>query len=217
MPEPTRPALRKVCGITRACDAVHAAGAGASAIGMVFYPPSPRSVDIRAAREIAASIPTGVLRVGVFVNERPRTVARAVREVPLDVVQLHGNETPPAVDRIRSAIGTAAIWKAFRVGQGFDAAALSTFAADAFLLDTAHGELHGGTGRSFSWHLAVPAKGHGPVILAGGLDGSNVAEAVRQVAPWGVDASSRLEAMPGRKDRQKVEQFLLAAGWSGSG
>lgn len=207
---PTLPALRKVCGVTSAEDAIHAARAGANAIGMVFYPPSPRSVDIRTARDIAATVPAGVLRVGVFVNEPAERVSEAVRTVPLDAVQLHGDETPAECREVQRAVGTALLWKAFRVGPGFDPRDMAEYSADAFLLDTAHDGAYGGTGKPFAWHRAVPAVAFGRVILAGGLDGSNAAEAVRAVAPWGVDASSRLEARPGRKDPERVERYLAA-------
>ncbi|MDE0106117.1 MAG: phosphoribosylanthranilate isomerase [Bryobacterales bacterium] len=207
---PSPPALRKVCGVTSAEDAIHAATAGANAIGMIFYPPSPRSVDIRTARDIAAAVPAGVLRVGVFVNEPAERVAEAVRTVPLDAVQLHGDETPAECREVQRSIGAASLWKAFRVGPGFDPRAMAAYAADAFLLDTAHDGAYGGTGKPFAWHRAVPAMAFGRVILAGGLDGSNAAEAVRAVAPWGVDASSRLEVRPGHKDPERVERYLAA-------
>ena len=210
MRTPPKPVVRKVCGLTSSVDAAFAVNAGANATGIVFYPPSPRSVDVAAAREIVAAVPPGVLRVGVFVNETAERVGEAVRRVPLDVVQLHGDEGPADCDSVRRAIGGASLWKAFRVGPAFDPTTLRDFAADAFLLDTARSGTYGGTGHSFAWHLAVPAKRFGRVILAGGLDGSNVSNAVRAVAPWGVDASSRLEKHPGCKDPEKVARYLTA-------
>ncbi len=210
MAVPGKPFLRKVCGLTRAADALHAARSGANAVGMVFYARSPRAVDVAAARKIADAVPAGVLRVGVFVNERPGIIADTVKHARLDTIQLHGDETPSDCLRVRRASGDVTLWKAFRVGPRFEAATLRGFDADAFLLDTSHGGSYGGTGKSFAWQLAIPAKAYGPLILAGGLDGSNAAAAVRAVAPWGVDASSRLEARPGVKDRQRVERYLAA-------
>lgn len=206
-----KPALRKVCGIRRAVDARHAARSGANAIGMIFYPPSPRAIAPAEADRVAAAVPDGVRRVGVFVNERPAAIAATVRQAGLHTVQLHGDENPAECDAVRNAVGRAVeIWKAVRVGTGFDGTALATFDVDAFLLDTARDGSYGGTGEAFPWHLAAFAKPFGKIILSGGLDGSNAADAARIVRPWGVDSSSRLEARPGVKDPERVERFLRA-------
>lgn len=210
--EASQPELRKVCGVTRPADAVHAARSGANAIGLIFVPRSLRAVTPERAREIVEALPQDVSKVGVFVSERPAVVADTVRRAGLDIAQLHGNESPADCDSLRRAAGDGLkIWKTVRVGSQLDDARLGEFEVEAFLLDTAVEGSHGGTGITFPWHLAVPAKRYGKVVLAGGLHGGNVADAVRAVRPWGVDASSRLESRPGVKDPQKVARYLAAA------
>ena len=212
MLEGLQPELRKVCGVTRRADAVHAARAGANAIGLIFVPRSLRAVTPESAREIVEALPEDVSKVGVFASESPEVVADTVRRVGLDVAQLHGDESPADCDSLRRAFGDSLeIWKAVPVGSRLDGARLGDFEVEAFLLDTAVGGSHGGTGTTFPWHLAVPAKRYGRVVLAGGLHGGNVADAVRAVRPWGVDASSQLESRPGVKDPRKVVRYLAAA------
>lgn len=194
--------LVKVCGITTTEDAAAAADAGASALGFNFYPKSPRYVAPETAAEIIARTPDGVLKVGVFVNEPPESVAAIAKTAGLDVAQLHGDENaadiPPGIR----------IWKAYRVSADFKLEILGTFPADAYLLD-APGDLYGGSGHTFDWDLAVGASRQ--ILLAGGLDDSNVAEAIRRARPWGVDACSRLESAPGRKDHGRMARFIAAA------
>lgn len=211
MPAVWKPELRKVCGITCPEDARHAVQAGANAVGMVFYPPSPRAVSPTRAAQVAAAVPDTVRRVGVFVDEAPASIAATVRQARLSVVQLHGRETPERCGAVRRELGPdVAIWKAVRIGPRFDAAELEAFSVDALLLDTDRAGLYGGTGETFPWEAALAAKRYGPVVLSGGLHGGNAAEAVRTVRPWGVDASSRLEREPGLKDPAKVTRFLSA-------
>ncbi len=211
MSDAWKPTLRKVCGITRPADARLAVRAGANAVGMVFYSPSPRSVTARQAEHVASAIPEGIRRVGVFVSERPDVILSAIERARLTVVQLHGEESAEDCATVRRAVGDSLeIWKAVHVGPGFEGVNLSEFAVDAFLLDTARERAYGGTGKAFPWHLALRAKPFGKVVLAGGLDGGNVARAVRVVRPWGVDSSSRLEDRPGVKDPDKVTRFLDA-------
>jgi len=191
----------KVCGITNPGDAQLACEAGATAIGFNFYLRSPRYI----APERAAEIPTppGVRRVGVFVNESPAAIERIARTASLDVAQLHGEERPadypPAL----------AVWKAARVTVDFSAQPFLECPIEALLLDGPAGASYGGAGKSFEWRLAsaCPIR----VILAGGLDGSNVAEAIAAAHPWGVDACSRIESAPGKKDPVKMTQYLAAA------
>lgn len=205
-------AVRKVCGLTRPEDALHAASCGANALGMIFYAGSPRAVSAARAAAIADGVPHGVRRVGVFVDEDPATIADTVGKARLNVVQLHGNETPRLCGRIREKLPpNIEIWKAVRVGAEFRASALADFRVDAFLLDTARPGSFGGTGETFPWARAAAAGRYGRIIVSGGLDGANAAEAVRRAAPWGVDASSRLESEPGIKDPRKVRAFLAAA------
>lgn len=193
----------KICGITNLGDARLAVDEGATALGFVFYRRSPRAVDEEAAARIIAALPKEIWKVGVFVNENPEQILETARACGLDVVQLHGDEPPlPGPLPVR-------VWKAFRVGPSGPAVTWPVELADAFVFDAQAGEAYGGTGKTFPWSMArdFPAK----VILAGGLDATNVAEAVRQARPWGVDASSRLERVPGRKDAAKLRAFLQAA------
>jgi phosphoribosylanthranilate isomerase len=189
----------KICGITSAEDALVAVDAGASAIGFNFYPASPRYLTPEAAALIAAQLPSGVMKVGVFVDEAPASVADIARAVPLDIVQLHGGEAPVGVR----------YWRVCRVNGDSVLDLENVAGAEAILLDTAVRGMHGGTGRTFAWPLARII-GHN-VIVAGGLDAGNVREAIRQAHPWGVDACSRIESAPGRKDRMKMTDFVHAA------
>ena len=189
----------KICGITRAEDALAAVGAGASALGFNFYAASPRYLAPSAAAVIAAQVPSRVLKVGVFVNEAPESVAAIARQVKLDVVQLHGGEAPAGLR----------YWRACRVNADAVLDLESAAGAEAILLDTAVPGLHGGTGRSFAWHLARIEGWR--VIVAGGLDADNVRDAIRTARPWGVDACSRIESAPGRKDHTKMRDFIHAA------
>ena len=211
MSDAWKPTVRKVCGITRPADAKHAVRAGANAVGMIFYPPSPRSVTDSQAQRVSRAIREGVRRVGVFVNERPDVILSVIDRARLTVIQLHGDESAKDCEAVRRAVGDRVeVWKALRVGHGFDGTELSAFAVDAFLLDTARAGLYGGTGEAFPWRLALRAKRFGKIVLSGGLDGDNVAQAVSVVRPWGVDSSSRLEERPGVKDAGKVAGYLDA-------
>ena len=191
----------KICGITNRDDARAAVEGGASAIGLNFYEKSPRYVEPEEARSILEEVPPSVLKVGVFVNQAAERAAAVARDLGLDVVQIHGESAEPP--------GGLRVWRGIRVTAGFDVAALETMPAEAFLLDTPSDSLYGGTGQSFDWSLARGARR--PVILAGGLDDTNVRRAIAEAQPWGVDACSRLESAPGRKDHLKMARFLKAA------
>lgn len=177
----------KVCGITRREDALVAAEAGASAIGFIFYPKSPRYITPQRAAVLGEGL--DLWKVGIFVDESPVTVEAVMRAAALDVAQIYGGSVPP---------GTR-VWRAFRVTESWSWAG----EAEAILLD---GEKNG---VSFDWSLARGAAGK--VIVAGGLDANNVAVAIRIAEPWGVDASSKLESAPGIKDHDKVRAFVKAA------
>ena len=187
----------KICGITNREDAVAAIEAGAAAIGMIFFSKSPRYITPEQAWEIVSAIPRSVLKVGVFVNETPRAIDRIASSVGLDVAQLHGQESPSRFPK------TVLVWKAFQVSHGWSPAVMDGFSAEAYLLDS---PVHG---NEFDWSLVRNLRGR--IVLAGGLDASNVQEAIRSVRPWGVDACSRLESKPGIKDHLKVRQFVKAA------
>ena len=179
----------KVCGITRREDALVAADAGASAIGFIFYPPSPRYITPERAAALGQGLE--LWKVGIFVDESPATIEAVMRAAHLDVAQIYGGAAPPQTR----------IWKAFRVADFFDGSLDQ--GAEAVFLDSAM------NGVSFDWKLARGASGK--VIVAGGLDASNVTDAIDVAKPWGVDASSKLESAPGIKDHDKVRAFVQAA------
>jgi phosphoribosylanthranilate isomerase len=198
----------KVCGLTTPEDAACAADAGADAIGLVFWPKSPRAVDLDAARRIAAAVPPAVVRVGVFVDAPADAIAQAVDAVGLDLVQLHGAEPPAILDVLPRRA-----WKALRVGAGFAAAELAPWSrAAGVLLDARVEGMPGGSGRSFDWAVAASLRERvGFLVLAGGLDAENVGRAVVTVRPDGVDVSTGVESAPGRKDPARVRAFVQAA------
>ena len=198
----------KVCGITTPEDALAAASSGADAIGLVFAE-SPRKVSLEEAREIAAALPEGVLKVGVFVNEEPEEVLRIAREVGLDYAQLHGDETPETVTFLRE--GGVKVMKALRVRDEGSLAAMEGYGADLVMLDAWSEKARGGTGKRFDWALAKSLRGRGNIVVSGGLSPENVREAISFFAPYGVDASSSLEEAPGKKNEERVRRFVSAA------
>lgn len=191
----------KICGITNRDDALAAAAAGATALGFNFYPKSPRYVGAETVASILEVLPSNILKVGVFVNEPADCIAALAETLPLDVVQLHGElaEYPEGVR----------VWRAIRVVPGFHISELNSMPAEAFLLDTPSRTEYGGTGQTFDWSLARGATR--PVILAGGLDETNVRRAIDAAQPCGVDACSRIESAPGRKDHARMSLFIKAA------
>ena len=200
----------KVCGITRPEDGLLAAEAGADAVGFVFYPMSPRRIEPERAAAIARQIPPLVARVGVFVDATREEMARTAEVVGLDLLQLHGDEPPEALEGLpRRAL------KAVRVGMGFTPEeALRYRAAAGVVVDTLLvGEtvMPGGTGTPFDWKLVRGLRDRvGFLMLAGGLTPDNVAEAITEVHPHAVDVSSGVERLPGRKEPAKVKAFLEA-------
>lgn len=193
----------KICGLTRPQDVRVAVDAGADAIGLVFYPPSPRNVSFEQAAELAALLPPFITAVGLFVNPEPGFVDDALRRVPLQLLQFHGDETE------RECCRYGRPWiKAARVRPGVD---LLEFAAchpgaRGVLLD-AFVDGYGGGGKTFDWSLIPSGLGR-PLILSGGLDPDNVREAVRVVRPWAVDVSSGVESAKGIKDADKIAAFI---------
>jgi phosphoribosylanthranilate isomerase len=204
--------LIKICGITRAEDALAAAEAGANALGFNFWRPGKRYIAPERAAEIVARLdsvaPAGIRKVGVFVDEKLTTVLEIAAQVKLDVLQFHGAETPDYVSGFETS---HAKWKAIGMLPGWNPGALAAYkGVEAFLLDGA-GATPGGTGRTFDWSLAVAARQWGRVILAGGLTPANVADAVKAVAPWGVDVASGVELPPGVKDHHLIREFVRNA------
>ena len=202
----------KICGTTTVRDALMAVEYGADAVGFVMVEESPRAVSVETAADIARKLPPFVARVGVFVNEPADTVARCLAEF-LDFAQLHGDESPEECDRLAAAVGGDRLIKAVRVATADDIAAVMDYGAvGAVLLDTRSDTAQGGTGETFDWALALRAKAAGkPLILAGGLNPSNVADAVGAVRPYAVDAVTGVESRPGVKDAEKVRQFIARA------
>ena len=199
----------KVCGITSREDAAAAVAAGADAIGLVFYPPSPRAVDFETAAEIAASLPDETWRIGVFVDAARDRMTTAIEEVGLDFLQLHGDEKPESTrDLPRHA------FKALRLAADAtpdEARTLADGYPDCTLLvDTASSSLYGGTGVPSNWAAAAALARRHRLMRAGGLTADNVGDAVRRVRPWAVDVSSGVESSPGRKDEGKLRAFARA-------
>lgn len=193
----------KICGITNVEDALAAVEGGATALGFNFFPRSPRYIQPDDAARIFESLPARIWKAGVFVNESPEAVAGLAARIGLDVVQLHGNEPPDSLPR------GVRCWKAFRVDESFRPELMDGYDVEACLLDAASADVYGGTGRSFDWSRARGVARR--IVLAGGLDASNVGAAVRVARPWGVDACSRLESAPGRKNHARLAEFLKAA------
>lgn len=199
------PVRVKICGVTRLEDALAAVRLGADAIGLNFWPRSKRFIAPEAAREIVRRLPPLISTVGVFVDPTREEVLRAVEASGVGVVQLHGDE-PPAL----CAALPFPVVKAIRVRDAASLAALDTYPAAGFLLDSATPG-YGGSGQAFDWSLAAAAAAARPVILAGGLEPGNVAEAVRVVRPFAVDVASGVEASPGVKDLERMRRFIEAA------
>jgi len=192
----------KICGITRPSDARAAAGAGADAIGLVFYPMSPRFLSVERALEIRDALPPFVQTVALFVNPDAAQVAQVIGRVKPSMLQFHGEETP----QFCNEFGVPYI-KACRVKSGVSALEyLRPFSQAAAWLFDSHVPEYGGVGESFDWSL-VP-KTDKAVVLSGGLSAANVAEAIRRVKPWGVDVSSGVESAKGIKDAARIAAFV---------
>ena len=201
------PVKVKICGITNLADGMAAAEAGADMLGFVFYDQSPRGISVEVAAGLTRELPPFVMRVGVFVNAPEDLVVRAIRECGLNLLQFHGAEAPEYCLQF----GLMSM-KAFRVRDESVFEELQRYPTDAWLLDAFSPAGLGGTGETFNWDLAIRANQLGrPIFLAGGLTPENVGEAVTRVRPFGVDVSSGVEVVPGRKDHAKVRAFIQAA------
>jgi phosphoribosylanthranilate isomerase len=195
----------KICGVTRPEDARLAAALGASAIGMVFWPGSPRAVTVQQAAAVAAAVPEGVLIVGVFVDATRDAIAAVVRQVPLGAVQLHGSETPAFVESLPWPV-----IKALAVPSEGPLPDLAPWAGVRVLLDAHDPVRRGGTGRLVDWARAAALAATRPVILAGGLGPGTVAGAIARVRPAGIDVSSGVERAPGLKDEARLRALFDA-------
>lgn len=199
----------KFCGLTTLADARLALDAGAWAIGMIFWPGSPRRCELDDAAAIGAALRRRVELAGVFVNATLEDIARTADQVDLSIVQLHGDEGPAFCSEVGRRTGCKVI-KAMRVRSGADIQALAGFHTDYHLLDSFVKDVPGGTGETFAWDLARAHRGRAPLILSGGLNPENVAEAIEVVRPFAVDVASGTERSPRRKDPDKLEAFAAA-------
>ena len=193
----------KICGMTRVEDVRAAAQAGADAIGLVFYPPSPRFLQLDLARELVKAVPPFVTTVALFVNATAEQVRVVLEQVRPSMLQFHGEESP----EFCAQFGVPFL-KACRVREGVDLLKyLQPFAAAAGWLLDSHVAEYGGVGESFDWSL-VPAERARPLVLSGGLARENVREAIQRVRPWAVDVSSGVESAKGIKDAGKIAAFI---------
>ena len=194
----------KICGITSAEDAELAVEFGASAIGMIFYPSSSRGVSMSTAKMISNTSQEKVKKIGVFVDEDVDKVNNTIEELHLDMVQLHGDETPEYCDKM-----TQPVIKVFRVGNGFDSNELKDYHVSAFLFDTYQKGKPGGTGDVFNWELILKINTDTPIILSGGLNVDNILKGIETVNPSAVDVNSGVESEPGVKDEEKVKNIFI--------
>ncbi len=206
----------KICGLTEAAHVDAAARAGAAYMGFVFFPRSPRHLTLPQAAALALRVPVGVARVGLVVDADDATLEAILREVPLDMLQLHGHESPARVAELRARFGLP-VMKAVGVADAADLAAIADHAgvADQILIDAKPPKgtaLPGGNGLAFDWRLIAGRAWQRPWMLAGGLTPQNVAEAVRLTGARQVDVSSGVESAPGIKDPAAIAAFIAAAG-----
>jgi phosphoribosylanthranilate isomerase len=202
------PVRVKICGITRLADAEAAVTCGADALGFIFAK-SPRRITPRDARKISRALGPLVTRVGVFVNEPVRQILAIVREAMLDVVQLHGTESPEDAAKLLSA-GVRGVIKVHHVGEDFSPKRLARYEVHAHVLETAS-RLAGGSGKTWDWSRLARTRFSTPMIVTGGLNPSNVQNAVRILRPYAVDVSSGVEKQPGIKDPKLMEKFIRHA------
>jgi phosphoribosylanthranilate isomerase len=202
----------KICGLTNAADAKLCAELGAHAIGLNFYPKSPRAISPFTAEKIIRELPPFISTVGIFVNWAPEAVIALAQALGLDFAQLHGDETPEVVAEVAKKIP---VIKALRVGPQDSLPPFAKYdGASAFLLDAANAGEFGGTGQTTNWLLAHKAAASHRIILAGGLTPVNVAEAITAVRPYAVDVASGVESRPGKKDPGKLRAFFDAVKWA---
>jgi len=196
--------LVKICGLTNVEDARVALECGANFLGFVMVKKSPRYVTVEQVKKIIDELPSHSLKVGVFQNARVNDIEAMMRECNLDIAQLHGRES---VDTIRR-LGPERVWKTVTLEKEADVKKAGKYPASALLVDTAVGELTGGTGQVGNWQLAANLASQRRIVLAGGLTPRNIAKAIREVRPHAVDVSSGVEKTPGKKDPERVKKFI---------
>ena len=196
----------KICGITRQEDALLASILGADALGFNFYRQSPRYIAPVEAERIIQLLPKEIIKVGVFVNEDADVVKTIKKICGLDYIQFHGHENPLYCQQF-----SGYYFKAFRVSDLWSIEEIKIYSCDCYLLDTYDEKAVGGTGKQFDWDKARQAKQYGKIILAGGLTPQNLAKAIHQVEPYGVDVATGVESSPGVKDPKKLEEFIKIA------
>ncbi len=198
----------KICGITNELDALRAARAGAWAVGFIFHKKSPRFISPFKAKKIIEKLPPFITPVGVFVNHKAGAMRDIINHCGLRAVQLHGEEDHHLCHRLKAY--NVKVIKVFRVGENFDPKIVEAFDVDAFLFDTYDQYNYGGTGKTFDWNILkqIKASSDVPIILSGGLNAQNVIEPVNVLKPYAVDVNSGVEESPGKKDHQKMKEFV---------
>jgi len=194
----------KICGINNKEDALYAAACGAAALGFIFYPPSPRNINPEDARKIISVLPDELVKVGVFVNENVAEIKRVMEYCGFDMIQLHGDESPEYCRDFPAS----RIIKAVELKNNDDLNHALNYAVAALLMDSHHAGLYGGTGKKANWKLASRIKNKKPLILSGGLNEGNIAEALQTVAPAALDINSGVESEPGKKDHGKLARIF---------
>lgn len=194
----------KICGITNKEDALCAADCGAAALGFIFYPPSLRYIKPEDARKIISALPKEIVKVGVFVNEKPKEIIRAMEYCGLDMIQLHGDETPEYCLELPASL----IIKAVELKNEDDLNYALNYNVVAMLVDSRQPGFYGGTGKKSNWEQACRIKKNKPLILSGGLNEDNIAQAMKDVAPHGLDINSGVESEPGKKNHAKLARIF---------
>ncbi|MDD5595039.1 MAG: phosphoribosylanthranilate isomerase [Candidatus Omnitrophica bacterium] len=198
----------KICGITNLEDARVSVAAGCDALGFLFYKKSPRYISVQKAKEIIKDIPKNIIKIGVFVNATEKSIKQVAKECGLDILQFHGNESPEFCKKFKHY----KIIKVFRIKNKSSLKDVLKYKVFAYLFDTFSKSKLGGTGKKFNWKLVTQLDNlKQTIFLSGGLDEKNVQAAIRAVHPQWVDASSSLEALPGKKDYRRVRKFIAAA------
>jgi phosphoribosylanthranilate isomerase len=199
----------KICGLTNQTDAIDAIELGADALGFIFIKESPRYISPNIVQEISQHVPPFVQLVGVFMDQEKAEIDEIINRCRIDLIQLHGNESPEFCTTMKRRV-----LKAFHIAEIGDMDAIPAYKGhiSAALLDTKVGNARGGTGQSFDWGIALQAQQFNiPLILAGGINTSNIKKAIQLVNPYAIDVSSGVEASPGKKDYNKLQAFIEAA------